>query len=97
MPSQKYSRRSAPAWAELIEQYQRSGLSGAQFCREQTLPYASFCKWRQRILNSDDAPAASAVPESSFVELDQWSDTPERPWRITLKLGNGVELLLSQP
>jgi len=97
MPSQKYVRRSAPAWAELIEQYQCSGLSGAQFCREQKLPYASFCKWRQRILESDDLQSSLAVSEPGFVELNTWRDSSDRPWRITLKLGNGVELLLSQP
>ena len=97
MPTQKYIRRSAAIWETLIDQYQQSGLSGAQFCRDQQLPYASFCKWRQRILEADDSQPTSAVSEPGFVELNTWPDAPDRPWRITLKLGNGVELLLSQP
>jgi putative transposase len=97
MLTQKYIRRSAATWGKIIDQYQQSGLSGAQFCRDKQLPYASFCKWRQHAAGPDNVVSASDSPQPDFVELNTWPDAPDRPWRITLKLGNGVELLLSQP
>ncbi len=97
MPTKKYQRRSAANWEKLIEQFQHSGLSGAQFCRDQKIPYASFSKWRQRLLGSEGPVPTPTQSQSGFVELNSWHETPDRPWRITLRLGNGVELSLSQP
>ena len=94
MPSK--IRRSSEEWQTIINQQQASGLSAPQFCKERSISYPSFNAWKRRLttekqLNSDSQDSIS----SDFIDLSQLS-TSQNGWRITLKLGNGVELELSQ-
>ena len=85
-----HQRRPRSEWQAIIESFSRSGLSGAQFCKTQDIQYAAFCKWRQQLL-------PQAKPAPSFIDLTTLpTDSCDTRWRITLKLGNGVELLLNQ-
>lgn len=36
-------------WHEVMERFQKSGLSGMQFCRQEDLKYTAFADWRQRL------------------------------------------------
>lgn len=36
-------------WRQIMERFTASGLSGAQFCKQQDLKYTSFADWRQRL------------------------------------------------
>lgn len=94
MPS-KISR-SPEEWQAIINQQQAGGLSGPQFCKEHSISYPSFNTWKRRLhtekqLNSDSKNSIS----SDFIDLSQLS-TIHNGLRITLKLGNGVEIELSQ-
>lgn len=85
-------RRTPEQWQSIINDFSASDLSGAQFCKQKNIQYAGFCKWRQRLLNNPDAPA-----EPAFLDLSALAGNSTSPtWNITLKLGNGVELVLSQ-
>lgn len=97
MPDQKHQRRSAEEWQAIINHFKNSGLSGASFCRQQDISYESFCKWRQRLLGaSRKSSRKEAAPKpSDFLDLSQLASSKNN-WRITLKLGNGVELELNQ-
>lgn len=89
-----YSSRRTPAqWQNLIEQWQHSGQPATQFCKDNEVAYASFCKWRQR-LNGEQAPVGpDAAPR--FIDLGALQSDAHH-WHIVLSLGNGVELKLSQ-
>lgn len=90
--------RSRDQWQSIISDFTASGLSGAAFCSQNNLPYASFAKWRSR-LASDRASdlQSNHAAEASFLDLSALSsDSQSGHWNITLKLGNGVELVLSQ-
>lgn len=89
-------RKSAAQWQQLIQQQQASGLSASHFCQQNTISYASFCQWRRRfaVESDSDIPAASAPP--AFIDLETWLPQNARPWNIVLRLGNGIELCLSQ-
>jgi putative transposase len=90
--------RSLIQWQALVDQQRHSGLSALQFCKEQSIGYASFCNWRKRLSEESDVDAASGA-ESSFLDLSSLmaaSPSAGQGWNIVLSLGNGVELRLSQ-
>lgn len=91
-------RRSQDEWQALLEQQQTSGLSGPRFCKEHDISYASFNAWKRRLQKRDENPATvrSRSDPAGFIDLSQFSSPSNNGWRITLKLGNGVELELSQ-
>lgn len=90
-------------WQQLIDDQAKSGLSGAQFCREQDVAYASFMNWRKRLQNS--SMQSGAVSENTFVELTApipTTDTshtdvePESHLCVELSLGAGIELRITR-
>lgn len=94
-PPKNYQRRSPEQWKEIIEQHNSSGLSGKKFCDTQGIGYASFCKWRQK-LTEVEIEQSSQPANPSFIDLGSLAATNEPNWHIVLKLGNGIELCLSQ-
>lgn len=87
--------RTAKQWKDIVEQYHLSGLSGVQFCREQKIPYASFCKWRQK-LSQPKLVEEHSCPGPQFIDIGSLPQSVEQSWHITLKLGDGIELSLTQ-
>ena len=92
-------RRSAQQWESLIEQWQQSSQSAVEFCRQQGIGYASFCAWRRRLTQETAShPRASSASSASFIDLSALA-TPlagGTGWHIVLRLGQGIELRLSQ-
>ena len=91
-------RRTPEQWQALVDQQRDSGLSAMQFCKQQSIGYASFCNWRKRLC---DLPAGESAgsSEAGFVDLSSLmgaSSSSGLGWNIVLSLGNGVELRLSQ-
>ncbi len=86
--------RTPQQWQSIVDQYLESGLSGKRFCTDRGIGYASFCKWRQRLAEHSDADSENATP--AFIDLGALDAQSEAEWNIVLKLGNGVELCLSQ-
>jgi hypothetical protein len=60
MASGKAAQR-ANVWREVIRRQQASGLSIAQFCRQEGLAQASFYNWRKKLAADND---------SLFLELE---------------------------
>jgi putative transposase len=93
--------RTPEQWQALVDQQRDSGLSASQFCIQQNIGYANFCKWRNRL---SSLPTPLVVPsassdEASFLDLSSLIGAPHSSglgWNIVLSLGNGVELRLSQ-
>ena len=98
MATQRNPRRSAAQWQALVEQWQHSGQSAKQFCHERELGYASFCQWRKRLMQESRAEVGSGQedPEPSFIDLSSLEGSRAKGWHIVLRLGDGVELTLSQ-
>jgi hypothetical protein len=100
--SAKRIRHDKNHWQKLVERQAHSGLSGAQFCRQQNIAYASFMSWRKRLQH---VPHPSSAPESTFVELSAPVQIPEMPQSdiasepslcVELSLGAGIELRISR-
>ena len=62
--STKHIRYDKNHWQQLVDNQAQSGLSGAQFCREHRVAYASFMSWRKRLQNGSAQP--SIAPEKTF-------------------------------
>lgn len=90
-------RRRTEQWQSLVDQWQQSGQSAKQFCKEQAVGYASFCQWKRRLAHSDEKTTAEASsPEPSFIDLASLGVSQPSGWHIVLSLGGGIELALSQ-
>jgi len=90
--------RTPEQWQILVDQQRDSGLSAPQFCKQESIGYASFCNWRKR-LTKEPADDSAGPGEASFLDLSSLvgaSSSREPSWNIVLSLGNGVELRLSQ-
>lgn len=96
--TQSYTpRRSTEQWQSLVDQWQTSGQSAKQFCKDQQLGYASFCQWRKRLSRTEPKTAVNQpLPQPSFIDLASLGSTQPGGWHIVLSLGGGVELTLSQ-
>lgn len=94
MNQPRHQRRTVEQWQTIINTFSTSGLSGTQFCKQQDIKYASFSKWRKRLSEAEDT-LKPGLPES-FLDISALSNGNSGHWNITLKLGNGVELILSQ-
>lgn len=88
-------RRSAEQWQALVEQWQHSGQSAKQFCREQSLGYASFCQWRKRLAKTGETETGPGS-DPAFIDLSSIGPSSSGNWHIVLSLGGGIELKLSQ-
>lgn len=90
--------RTAEQWQTLVDQQCDSELSAMQFCKQQNIGYASFCKWRKRLLDQPVSEASDSS-EAGFLDLSSLMGAPPSSgsgWNIVLSLGNDVELRLSQ-
>ena len=98
MSTKKYQRRSPQEWKSLVEEQIESGLSAPQFCKDNDISYASFSVWKRRFQSTESHATTDNRLEgqSGFIDLSSLPSSPESGWRITLRLGNGVELELSQ-
>lgn len=90
-------------WQQLVNKHTQSGLSGAQFCREHQVAYASFMNWRKRLGDSTAQP--DGEPKRTFVELTSPVPIPESshvdcalasPLCVELTLGAGIELRITR-
>lgn len=78
-PSDRFPRlrrANAARRAKLLATFDRSGLSAAEFARQQGLTYTTFCGWRHRRAKTTSSPGfvqvellTSATPAPLVIEL----------------------------
>lgn len=88
------ARRSASEWRTIMTRFERSGQTGTQFCRSESLPPSTFWRWRGRLADAGESVSPSRpAGRAAFVEL---ADAPASPsiWEAELELGGGVVLRL---
>jgi hypothetical protein len=95
MPSTKHAghnrrpHRSAEQWRAIVDRYESSDLSQADFCRRERVSLTSFCRWRRRFLAEDD--------QAGFVELVPASPPATASagdWTLEIDLPGGGSLRL---
>ncbi|HEV3256580.1 MAG TPA: hypothetical protein VG013_06865 [Gemmataceae bacterium] len=75
-------------WRQLINQWQRSGLSVRAFCQRQHLAVPSFYAWR-RTLRQRDGLARPATPPVTFLPVHVRPDASNAPPPLELVLADG--------
>jgi hypothetical protein len=90
----KKDRRTPQQWQKLITDWQHSGQSVAEFCKEQHLTLSNFYLWRKRL--------DTAVPETTLPPWIALSSSPamdtvnDNDWQLELSLPGGVILRMKQ-
>jgi transposase-like protein len=90
------TRKTPEQLQKLVAQFNQSTLSSVEFCKTHGLAYSSFYKWCKKYNAGKEAPVKNTSPSAQFIDLQALATPHHGAWRIILKLGNGVELLLSQ-
>jgi transposase-like protein len=94
-----YRTRKTPEQLQrLVAQFNQSTLSSVEFCKTHGLAYSSFYKWCKKYNATESVPGKNLLPSpmAQFIDLQALAAAHNGTWSIVLKLGNGVELLLSQ-
>lgn len=95
-------RRNQSDWRELVERQSQSGLTIAEFCRQQGITAASLYVWRSRLsgakptqLTTSPARKNDVEAEGSGAFIDLGSlGTHRSRFEVRLDLGHGVLLHL---
>lgn len=90
------------AWRALLQRFDASGISVAEFCKRERLNKSTFQRWRARLTaaSSDQAPAAACESSgeqgpTSFIDLGSLGATGAAVTaRLDLKLDLGGGLTL---
>jgi len=94
MYNSAYQRHSAEFSVKTLAEFNELTLSGATFCKQRYIAYASFCKWRHKLHPSAAQPEKPTTP--AFIDRQSITQSKKQHRRIVLKLDEGIELILSQ-
>lgn len=73
-------RRSAQQWEEMMERYERSGMSVAEFCAKEGVVLSTFHRWRAQLRGERALGAtADSCRGSTVCRVAQW---PHRGGRL---------------
>jgi len=88
--------RSKATWQQIMDQYDSSSQTQAEFCREHDIAPMSFYKWRQRLSKETQSDHFIDISQSmvSVKPIDQKASSMEEPspWQVELELGQGMTL-----
>ena len=93
--STRHTRRTADQWQQLVNEFDASGLSPAQFCQRHHLGLSTLGKWRSRFRDQRSSAASFvelALPTQSAVIAEPNGNT----LHVRLDLGSGVVLEFSK-
>lgn len=82
--------RKEQRWRQLVERWQRSGLSVRAFCRRHRLAESTFYAWRRTLQQGDRlAPDAQAPDPVTFLPVHVRHEPPEQQSPLELVLAGG--------
>jgi len=85
-------------WHKQVQQWQRSGATQVQYCKEHKLSVAAFRWWRRKLVHDLSAPGPrersrpASVPTFTEIRIPPGSETAAYAYEIVLP--NGVHLRL---
>ena len=92
----KRSHHTPEQRQQLVAQFNQSTSSSTEFCKTHGIAYSSFYKWCKKYNAPELVAVKKSLPSAQFIDLQALAASHHSVWNIILKLGNGVELLLSQ-
>ena len=89
MTSQTQTNTLAPSeWPDIIQEWRRSALSGAEFCLQRNLVYHQFQYWKQKLSKTTAHTVRS--PRSKPSAFVQVAPVPASQEGITITLPGGI-------
>jgi len=85
----KANRRSQKQWHELVEQFEKSGLSRKEFCDQNGVSYDRLAFWVRRFRKLDKGGLFVEMPREIRHDLPL-----PTTWDTELDFGNGIILRL---
>ncbi len=86
----------AKYWAELVERWEQSGLSQAEFCRRRHVNYGTFVWWKRQLANAagdvPKQPGRLAKASKRFVEVRLASPLPGPAYEVVLAGGRSIRV-----
>ena len=87
--------RTAAQWRELIERYNRSGLTRRAFCAQQGIGESTLGAWQRRLRNAAPPTPETTQAPALFTEVSlrgapDGRDPPAPCWDVELDLGDGI-------
>ncbi len=67
------TKTSRKAWRQHLVNFSNSGLSGAEYCRQNNLDYPQFLYWRvkySQVANASEHTALAVMPSNDFVPVN---------------------------
>ena len=92
---QKYTRRTADQWLDLMKSYEDCGLNQHAFCQQQGIALSTFYSWRKK-LREQNSRGDNPPQQDRFVELTPPTVSPtiDNGWDVELEFANGMTLRL---
>jgi len=75
-------------WQQTLSDWQASGLSGAAYCKQESLVYHRFVYWRQKLTGSEE-PNKPVQARSGFARV---APIPDAGAGLTVSLPGGVSI-----
>ena len=79
-------------WKNKFQEWNKSGLTRIQFCREHQIPVSTFDYWRQRLRKKPENPG---IQEQGLVKLTV-SPQPAIPITYSVIFSNGTKLQIPE-
>lgn len=87
--------RTQEQWKAMLNEYENSGLTKVEFCKQQGIATSSLQRWLKFFNDQpkSDTPFIDITESLSSATPGQVPATDDtRPWQVELELGNGVTL-----
>lgn len=75
-------------WQQKLSDWQASGLSGAAYCKQESLVYHRFVYWRQKLTGHEE-PGKQVQARSGFTRV---APIPDTGAGLTVSLPGGVSI-----
>jgi hypothetical protein len=75
-------------WQQTLSDWQASGLSGAAYCKQESLVYHRFVYWRQKLTGSAE-PSKPVQARSGFAHV---APIPDTGAGLTVSLPGGISI-----
>ena len=75
-------------WQQTLSDWQASGLSGAAYCKQESLVYHRFVYWRQKLTGREE-PSKLVQARSGFARV---APMPDAGAGLTVSLPGGVSI-----
>jgi len=91
--TQRQARRTRAQWADIIAQFQRSGLDARAFCEKEQITLVTFNKWRLR--HSQPSPPLSHAEAPAFTSVTHIEPTAKTVSSVSLQIGALITVSIS--